>query len=263
MKTFTYLFLFFFSLSGINAQSQFIKEYSANINSNNTLQPDFGFIDQTKDGYVIGGRTSVAGSIDPLLFTLDEHGDLTGLSNRYKIHGFESINAHITDIKSMTIDIVTGLSGNGFLLSGIMDRPGNTNTDRSTYLIKTNTDGDIKWSKRLRLEDNYGDYNAVYIKAVEQVSNESAIIVGTFHIGDGHNEDLVIIKLNTFTGDIDWHQEIYRSNTDISAIIPHGITEVEKGHYYIYGDLGPEAGHKGFILHIKDRLVFWQSKCLT
>jgi len=169
-------------------------------------------IQQTFDGgYVIAGKThSFSAGLDNVyLIKIDEYGDTLWT----RIFGGD---------KNDICFAVQETSDSGFILTGKTESFGAQNYD--CYLAKTDSDGNLLWSK------TYGGFSNDYAYSVQEISNGGYIIAGhTRSFGSG-SWDVYLVKTNS-VGDTVWT----KTCGGIHADEAFSIIETSDGDYIIAG----------------------------
>lgn len=210
------------------AQTQLIKEYDLNFNTNDEYAFDAQHFEKNGSFYIAGGGKNFGSAaspvLDPVLVKLNSDGSLSGLNKRYNITG-NQYATHITSIAS-----TVSSSEVGYLLSGT------TGNSASNFLIKTNITGGVVWKKSFSLTNDYNDNRAMRITQVIQASNMKVYVVGMFAKETSYTSspvDLVILKLNPVNGVIEWYK-VYEA-TDLSSLRTTGIIEGQPGKFTVFG----------------------------
>jgi len=199
-------FFFLSQLHSLQAQPYFQKTYGAS-------NAEYGFsVEQTADGgYIIAGETnsSGAGSTDIYLVRTDASGDTlwvrtyggTGAEYGYEVHE---------------------TNDNGFIITGRTTSFGAGAAD--VFLIKTNSSGDIVWSK------TYGGVLDDFGYSVQQTTDNGYIVTGfTQNFGVG-GTDLYLIKTDV-NGDTLWTRTFRGTSDDYGR----SVKQTNDGGYIIAG----------------------------
>ncbi len=188
---------------------------------------DEGFsVQQTADGgYVITGYTCSygAGGYDVYLIKTDSLGDTLWVRTYGGDRWEESYSVQ------QTID-------GGYIIAGYTESFG-TGVDEDVYLIKTDSSGDILWTK------TYGGPGNDEARSVQQTADSGYVVVGNRDMSDDHfdiwllrtdkNGDTLWTKTYGTTG---YNQVAYSAQCTIDGgYIITGYTEVfESGSFYLY-----------------------------
>jgi hypothetical protein len=167
---------------------------------------------QTKDGsYVFTGFTgnSSMDSTDSCLGKVDSSGNLQWI----RVYGEPGINDRLLSVYQ-TFD-------GGFIMTGYIDSFRTRTMD--AYVIKTNTFGDVEWSKTYGTEESLDEGYSVI-----QVADGGYVIAG--HTTVSGRPDVWLMKLNSF-GEIEWSETYGGSGYDMG----HSIVETKDGGFIIVG----------------------------
>ncbi|MDP1799872.1 MAG: T9SS type A sorting domain-containing protein [Bacteroidota bacterium] len=238
---------FCFSALLTTAQTQLIKEYNLNFNTNHSNEWDAQHFEKNGSFYLAGGSKNFGSAsspiLDPVLVKLNSDGSLAGLNKRYNITG----NQYATHITSITSTLSS--SEVGYLLTGVTATSGD---EFSNFLIKTNTTGGIVWKKTFTLTNEDGDNIAMRVTQVIQASNMKVYVVGMLRKNANYTSgeaELVILKLNPVNGTIEWYK-VYQANNfgDLRAT---GIIEGQPGKFKIFG-VSANSGAASFIFSFQE-----------
>ena len=173
---------------------------------------DVGFeVQQTTDnGYIIAGFTDVAGPTNHDSFLWKT--DATGTTSFFKTYGGPATDeAHS----------VKQTADGGFIFVGeTLNTPAG---DRDFYLVKTNADGTLAWTK------NYGGTDYERGQYVELTSDGYILTGDTKSYGAG-DYDVYIVKINV-EGTVQWSKTYGGTDKDISKM----IRKTTDGGYIVAG----------------------------
>ncbi|NTW32075.1 MAG: T9SS type A sorting domain-containing protein [Bacteroidetes bacterium] len=166
---------------------------------------------QTADqGYLIlGNKSGFIGNTDIYLIKTNYYGKLLW----DKAYGGSEID-WAEDIKQT--------KDNGFIITGYISTP--ENNDYNILLLKTDSDGNMKWMK------NYGGGNWDFGHSLVETADSGYIIAGeTYSFGNGNN-DAFILKISK-NGDSLWSKSYGGQNSDIT----YDISICHDGNFILTG----------------------------
>ncbi len=173
------------------------------------------FIQQTSDnGYIIVGYTTSfgAGASDILLIRIDFNGNIKWA----KTYGGKNYDYAFS---------VQHTPDEGFIVVGYTESFGAGSKD--IFLIKTDADGNIKWTK------TFGGKGNDYAYSVHQTKDDGFIIAGYTNSFGNISGDIILIKTKK-SGDVEW-SKIYRIKNSDEYV--YSIHQTSDGGYIAIGKI--------------------------
>ncbi|HKR04125.1 MAG TPA: T9SS type A sorting domain-containing protein [Bacteroidia bacterium] len=173
-------------------------------------------VQQTIDGgYIIAGDTHSfgAGYWDVYLIKTDANGDTVWTKTLGSVGGFaRSVQ--------QTVD-------SGYVIVGWTDSPGGGPSNSDIYVIKTDANGNVLWSKI------FGGSDGEWASSVQQTADWGYIIVATtysFGGAGGNSQDIYFIKMDA-NGNLIWTKIFRRIGQDVGL----SVQQTADGGYVIAG----------------------------
>lgn len=175
----------------------------------------FSFVQTSDDGYAIVGSIITYGSgssysSDSWLIKTDVAGDL---------QWSKTFGGAGTNLLSSLVETSDG----GFALGGFTNSSGGSEGDM--WLVKTNSKGDIQWSK------NYGDTNHEIANSIVQTSDGGFALAGAKGPGGDFN-DFCLVKTDS-AGDLLWSKTYGGEGNDVAQ----SLVQTTDGGYAMVGFL--------------------------
>ena len=224
--------------NNLNAQSEFVQEhYIPGHVSITNFEYDMKLNDKRIDGFVHAVPRFSTSVNDPLIYTSDEEGALSGFSKKYAMD--DVARMHLISLKN-------GTTGDGFFFIGPFEQ-----ANQHDYLVRLDNSGSVLWSMQMAFKDDYGDYKkAEYLQAI-QTKDGNILVVGSFNYTSGPvsgdpPRKLLLMKVKASSGAIISQHMI--SSTDLpDGFVPTEVVETTPDNFYVIG--GISSHYKNFILN--------------